>query len=203
VRICHHSGVRRHLAWVSTVPLMVAGLLAGHTVAYRLAFPDAHARADALTHSGHGYLGHAPLLLAVCLGVLLAALLFRAIAGFRGDQARPSVSRALILLPPAAFVVQEHVERLVHSGEIPWTASIQPSFLLGLALQLPFALAALLIAWALESFAHAVGCALAAPELRPRFPVFAPRPAYVAATPRPGGLARGYGERAPPLLGRT
>lgn len=182
---------------------MVGGLLAGHALAYRFAFPDAHARADALAQSGHGYLGHVPLMLAACLGVLLAALLVRAIAGFRGETVRPSVSRALILLPPAAFVVQEHVERLLHSGQIPWAASLEPSFLLGLALQLPFALAALLIGWGLQSLAQAVGRALAATELRPSFPAFVAQPAYARSTPRPAGLARGYGERAPPFPRRT
>ena len=42
--------MRHRLAWLSTAPLMLAGLLAGHTVGYRLAFSDPHARADALGH---------------------------------------------------------------------------------------------------------------------------------------------------------
>jgi hypothetical protein len=182
---------------------MVGGLLAGHWVGYRLAIPDAHARADVLSQSGHGYLGNAPLALTTCLLVLIASLLFRALAGYRGQPARPAASPAIVLLSPAAFVVQEHVERVVHSGQMPWTAALQPSFLVGLALQLPFALAALLIAWALDSVAHAVGRALAAAPPRPLLPVFVPLPAHVTAAPRPAGLARGYGERAPPLLRRA
>ena len=195
--------MRQRLAWLSTLPLMVAGVLAGHGLAYRLAIPDAHARADALAHSGHGYLGHAPLALTVCLGLLLAALAFQALAGFRGARSRPAASPALVLLPPLAFALQEHLERLVHSGQVSWTTALQPSFLLGLALQLPFALAALLIAWLLESVAHAVGQALAAAATPlPRLRFFAPIPARVPSAPRPAGLARGYGERAPPLLRR-
>ena len=199
--ICHHSGMRRRLAWLATLPLMVAGLLAGHGLAYRLAIPDAHARGHALAHSGHGYLGYTPLVLAVCLGLLLVALAFRALAGFRGGASCPAASPALVLLPPLAFAVQEHLERFVHSGHVSWTTAFQPSFLFGLALQLPFALAALLVAWALDSVALAVGKALAAaaPLTRSRF---VPRPALVRAVPRPNGLARGYGERAPPLLHR-
>jgi hypothetical protein len=65
-------------------------------------------------------------------------------------------------------------------------------------LQLPFALAALLLAWVLDSAARAIGRALStAPALV--FPTFVPQPVRVAAVPRPAGLARGYGERAPPL----
>jgi len=194
--------MRQRLAWLSTAPLMLGGLLAGHWLGYRLAIPDAHTRADALAHSGHGYLGSAPLTLTTCLLVLIAALVFRALAGFRGQPRRAAASPAIVLLSPAAFVVQEHVERLVHSGQMPWTAALQPSFLVGLALQLPFALAALLIAWALDSAAHALGRALAGAAPHPLFPVFVPLPAYVTAPPRPAGLARGYGERAPPLLRR-
>lgn len=194
--------MRRHLAWVSIAPLMVGGLLAGHSLAYRLATPDAHARADALAHSGHGYLGYAPLALAVCFGLLLAALLLRALAGYRGEPRRPAASRAFILLPPLAFVVQEQMERLAYSGDMPWTAALQPTFLLGLALQLPFALAALLLAWALDTVAHTVGQALAGARFRPVGSAFVPVPVFVTASPRPAGLARGYGERAPPFLRR-
>jgi hypothetical protein len=193
--------MRQRLAWLSTAPLMVGGLLASHSLGYRLAIPNAHARADALAHSGHEYLAYAPLALAVCLGVLLAALALRALAAFRDEPSRPAASRSLVLLPLIAFVVMEHVERLAYSGQMPWTVALEPSFLVGLALQLPFALAALLIACALELAARAVGLALAA-RPRPLGSLFAPAPVCVAAAPRLVGLARGYGERAPPFLRR-
>jgi hypothetical protein len=181
---------------------MLGGLLAGHWLGYRLAIPDAHTRADALSSSGHPYLGNASLAHTTCLLVLMAALVFRALAGFRGKPGRPAASPAIVLLSPAAFVVQEHVERFVHSGQMPWTTALQPSFLVGLALQLPFALAALLVACALDSVAHAVGRALAAAPPRLLFRVFVALLAYVTAAPRLAGLAQGYGERAPPLLPR-
>jgi hypothetical protein len=98
-------------------------------------------------------------------------------------------------------VAQELLERLLHTGHLPWATVLQPAFLIGLALQLPFALAALLLAWALDSAAQAVGDALAS-RPRPAFDVFVPAPVGTPAAPRPAGLARGYGERAPPLLRR-
>lgn len=192
-------GMRQRLAWLSTAPLMFAGLIAGHLLAYRLVYSDAHARADALARSGHAYLGYVPLALSVSLGVLLAGLALQAAAGFRGETRRPVASPLIVLLPPTAFVVQELAERLAHTGHVPWTLVVQPAFLLGLAFQLPFALAALLIAWALDSAARAVGEALGARQPLPTFPTFVPAPAYAAAAPRTAGLARGYGERAPPL----
>jgi len=191
--------MRQRLAWLSTVPLMLGGLVAAHTLGYRLAIPDPHARADALAHSGHGYFSYVPFALAVSLGVLLAALVHQGLAGFRGERRRPATSALIIVLPPVAFVVQEFLERLIHTGHVSWTTIFQPAFLFGLALQLPFALAALLLAWALDSAARAVGQALAAAP-QPIFHAFVPPPVRVAAAPRPAGLARGYGERAPPFL---
>jgi hypothetical protein len=178
---------------------MLGGLLAAHTLGYRLAIPDPHARADALGHSGHGYFEYVPMALAVSLGLLLASLLLQGAAGFRGQRRRAANSPLILVLPPIAFVVQEFSERLVHTGHVSWTTILQPAFLVGLALQLPFALAALLLAWALDSAARAVGQALAVSP-QPIFHAFVPLPVRVAAAPRPAGLARGYGERAPPYL---
>jgi CDP-diglyceride synthetase len=193
--------MRQRLAWLSTAPLMFAGLIAGHFLAYRLAYSDAHARADALARSGHAYFGYVPLALSVSLGVLLAGLALRAASAFRGETRRAATSPLIVLLPPIAFVVQEFTERLVHNGQVSWTVVLQPAFLLGLAVQLPFALAALLIAWALDSAARAIGHALGI-QPRPVFQIFVPEPVRVLATPRPAGLARGYGERAPPFARR-
>ena len=193
--------MRHRLTWLSTAPLMLGGLLAGHALGYRLAFTDAHARADALAHSGHGYFSYVPLALSVCLGVLLAGLTLQAISAFRGEPRRPATSPLIVLLPPVAFVVMEFLERFVHGGHVSWTTALQPSFLIGLALQLPFALAALLLAWALDSAARAIGNVLAEVPL-PTFHVFVPVPIRVSDAPRVSGLARGYGERAPPLLRR-
>jgi hypothetical protein len=177
---------------------MFGGLLAGHLLGYRLAFSDPHARADALSASGHSYFRFVPVAIGVSLGVLLLGLALQGLAGFRGQTRRAATSPLIVLLPPLAFATQEIFERIAHSGHVPWTLPLQPAFLFGLALQLPFALAALLLAWVLDSAARAIGRALStAPALV--FPTFVPQPVRVAAVPRPAGLARGYGERAPPL----
>jgi hypothetical protein len=180
---------------------MFAGLIAGHQLAYRLVYSDAHARADALARSGHAYFGYVPLALTVSLGVLVASLVLQTGAGLRGEHRRPLASPLIVLLPPIAFVVQEFAERIVHTGQVPWMIIVQPAFLLGLAFQLPFALAALLIAWVLDSAARAVGRALSRRQLL-EFPGLVPAPVWVAAIPRTAGLARGYGERAPPFARR-
>jgi hypothetical protein len=193
--------MRHRLTWLSTAPLMLAGLLAAHALGYRLAVSDPHARADALSHSGHDYFSYVPFALTVCLGVLLAGLAGQALSAFRGELRRPATSPLIVLLSPVAFVAQEFVERFAHTGEVSLMTAVQPVFLIGLALQLPFALAALLVAWALDSAARAVGGALASLP-RPAFQVLVPVPVRASGAPRVAGLARGYGERAPPLLRR-
>jgi hypothetical protein len=193
--------MRHRLTWLSVAPLMLAGMLAGHTLGYQLAISDPHTRADALAHSGHDYFSYVPFALSVCLGVLLVGLALQAMSAFRGEPHRPATSPVIVLLPPAAFVAQELIERLLHTGHVPWATVIEPAFLIGLALQLPFALAALLLAWAFDSAAHAIGDALATLP-RPAFQVLVPVPVRVLGAPRVCGLARGYGERAPPFLRR-
>jgi hypothetical protein len=122
--------VRRLLAWTITLPLTATGLLCAHTLAY--------AATGTAADGVHGYLAHAPQLAAVLATAALAALVFESRAA-----ARPAWPFAAFAL--AGFAAQEHVEMLAHSGEIPWLLT-SPTFLLGLALQLPFAAAAWLSA---------------------------------------------------------
>ena len=73
---------RRLLAWGPAIPLMVAGVEAGHWVAYRLAYPYGYLRAQVLAQSGHGYLGAAPEVIGLASAVGACALIAR--AGRRG-----------------------------------------------------------------------------------------------------------------------
>jgi hypothetical protein len=122
--------------------------------------------------------------------------------GLRGRRpSRPPV-RLFTLLPPVAFVAQEHIERLVGSGSIPYDLTVEPTFLVGLALQLPFALAALLLTRALYALGFGVGRVLASRlalgrPLRQGPPALLRRPASVTLV-GPSVLALGHGQRAPP-----
>jgi hypothetical protein len=73
---------------------------------------------------------------------LPAALL--AVSASRGGAPRPA---SFALLGTATYVALEHLERLSQDG-LPWLLG-SPVFLLGLALQVPFALAAWWVARAL------------------------------------------------------
>ena len=179
--------MNRRLTWLLTVPLMVGSLLAGHAVAYRLV--------DA-PMAGHGYFHYVPLVGAVLLALALCGLVLEAAAVLRGESRVSSPPLAFALLPVAAFVIQEHLERLLYSGTSP---VLEPAFLVGLAVQLPFGVVALLLARLLQSLARAVGLALAPHEQ----PLHAERPALSPISVEPRRLdvlALGYGERAPPLL---
>jgi hypothetical protein len=189
----------RRLTWFLTLPLMVGGLLAGHWLAYRAAIGDAHAREHALDVTGHAYLAYAPTVVAVCLTLVLTALVLRVSASFRGAP-RTAPPAAFAVLPLLAFTLQEHLERFVHSGELPWTAALEPTFAIGIAVQLPFAFAALLVAEVLDSLAHAVGTALAtAATRRPSLQLPPAMPVAAFPVPRLAVLARGYSGRAPPF----
>jgi len=114
----------RRLLWPLVLTLSAAGVLVGHDLAYRLAGVGS----DGL----HGYLAQAP-------QVLVALSLPAALVALSGGRTRAPHPSAFGLLGAAGFSAMEHLERLGHDG-LPWLLTT-PLFLLGLALQLPFALA--------------------------------------------------------------
>lgn len=191
---------RRRFAWIASLGLTAAAGVVAHTVAYRLAAPSGHHQ-HFLERTGHGYLAHWRLCLAVCLAVVLVALAAYAAEGFRRRRRAMPPVWLFGLLPPLGFAVQEHLERLLHAGSFPFAAVVEPVFLVGLVLQLPFALAAFLAARLLLTVADALAgrwrrrasVALSAPALPWR-------PAVAVETPRVGVLALGHGQRAPPFL---
>ncbi len=167
----------RRLLWPVVLPLAGAGVLVGHDLAYRLA--------GAGGNGLHDYLVHAPqLLVALSLPAALVAL-----SGGRTHAPRPP---AFALLGLGGFVAMEHLERLGHGG-VPWLLT-SPLFLLGLALQLPFALAAWWLARALLTLDPRP---LARPAPLPRFTVALP----VLAAPAVGTTrALRRRPRGPPSL---
>jgi hypothetical protein len=114
---------------------------------------------------------------------------------------RPVPAWAFALLPLLGFTAQEFLERWLAGSDLPWWMVMQPTFRVGLALQLPFALLAYLLARLLLRTAHEVGVALA----RPQLPVaLLPRTAPILPAavwpPRLSSLSLGWSERGPPLL---
>jgi hypothetical protein len=114
----------------------------------------------------------------------------------RAGASRPSL-RVFALVAPLTFACQEIFERLLHDGTVSWSALTEKTFLTGLALQLPFALAACLLARALLRAAHELGTILGTPELvRPR--AVAGWRAKRVAVPTSATCGLALGPRGPP-----
>jgi hypothetical protein len=146
-----------------------------------------------MPHS-HIDLAHWPLCAAVCGVVGLAGL---ALGGARGGSARVPLW-VFALVPPVGFAIQEQMFALSEGAATP---SAGLGLALGLALQIPFALAAFLVARALLTFAATfVRSFRARPAILVRAPAFLLEP-LAASWPQPRAFVLGYGQRAPPPRG--
>ena len=196
---CHTSGVRRLALWLISFPLMFAGTEVAHALAYRIVYPQASVRWRVLIQTGHSYLGWAPVALGLGAGLVVAGLASTVVDVARRRDSRPLPAWAFALLPVAGFVCQEFLERWLMGGGLPLWMFEQPTFRVGVALQLPFALLAYVAARVLLRVGRTVGQTLAGrqlPALVGALPAF--RPASNAVR-RPSMLQRGWSVRGPPL----
>jgi hypothetical protein len=193
--------VRRSLAWFVALPLMLAGSEVAHVLAYRWVYPSSPVRLHALLSSGHGYMDRLPVVLAIASAVALVSLLAGVADAARGRGLRPLPAWAFALLPLTTFVLQEILERSLHTGTFFWQAVESPTFVPGLVLQLPFAGAAYVAARLLLRTAERVGRALA-PAPRPAARVAAPQlPVPLSEfLPRRRPLGCWLAKRGPPGL---
>jgi hypothetical protein len=186
---------RRRLAWVFALGLMATGGLLAHTLAYRLV--PAHPGESHLAM--HGYEAHWRICLAISLTVAAIGL-----AGVALERSRGLVPTRLPLwlfsvLPLLGFVFQEHVERALATGAFSTSIAAEPAFLIGLLLQVPFALVAYVVARALLAVATALAERFGGAP-RPRLATTRPCwiPGDAPGPPRLTALALGHGQRAPP-----
>jgi hypothetical protein len=176
---------------------MLVGVEAAHALAYRVVFPQASLRGSVLAATGHAYASWLPLVLALGGAVMVVGVAAAVVDVVRGGTVRELGAGAFAALPPLAFALQELLELSLHTGHLAWHAFAAPTFLPGLALQLPFALLAFVVTRLLLRVAVKVGRILARPN-RPA-PTDAVRYVCnrVATTLQPGcGPAS---PRAPPL----
>ena len=167
--------------------IVPVGVIAGHSIGYHLAHPDAIERASSLG-SSHGYLGPAAVvsIVAATIGVAWVAL--------DAVRQRDRVPSAFVLArwQAAAFLTVEVVERLDHHNPIAATAG-ERAVWVGLAVQ---ALLAVVATRALHATRRLVE-ALTPPasSRRPRPLVPATPVVERGATPHVQGASLG---RAPP-----
>jgi hypothetical protein len=190
--------MRRGAAWGLALPLALVGSQAAHAVAYALVYPQAGTRALTLFATGHAYLSYVPLLLAGAGAAAAVALAVTALDAAVGRPVRDVPAWAFALVPPVGFAIQELLELSLHTGTLGWRAVLAPTFLPGLLLQLPFALAAYVAARLLLRAAEQVGSAFAPQVGAPAAaePALAGRPSTFAA--RLVGASRH--SRAPPRV---
>lgn len=203
--LCEDRIVKREATpWLVAVPLMVAGLLGARAVgsvcasSFHVASgPEAAEQAERVAP----FPGEWPWLIAVLAAILAVGVVRAIVAAGRagGSDGRPS-SKPFLLLPPAAFVLQELAERSLGQEALGFDRTAVLRFALGLALQLPFALLAFSLARVLLRVAERIAVALAG--VRPHIPssrVLA-APSSCIALPRIPALALGYGQRGPPRV---
>ena len=189
----------RFVALLLTVPLAVAASQGAHVLAYRLVEPNASERAHLLADAGHGYMAYLPLVLALSTVAVLLALVGQARTAARSSTTSGLAAWQFALIAPLLFCCQEHFERLLHDGSFPADAVLQRTFVLGLALQVPFAIGAYVLARVLLRAARAVGRLLGAPPRARRATPLVHALRTSVDTPRFPALALGVGTRGPPL----
>jgi hypothetical protein len=193
--------VRRARTWLVALPVIVIGSQVAHGIAYWWAYPVASVRLAILQHSGHGYLGYAPIVLSLLAAIELLVLVVAVVDRVRERPTRSLPAWAFMWIPAVGFTLQEYLERFITSGVFPLWTFEQPTFGRGLVLQLPLGLLAYAIARLLLRTADVVAAAIrarrdAGPRLRA--PSTALRPLRSALLPRPAPLALAAAGRAPP-----
>ncbi len=180
---------------------MAIGSLAAHALTY----PLVAARAEtgqrvSAERSSTGLASHSVLALGIIAALLGAVGVSWLVARLRG-RVRPGASPWLFFsLPPLAYSLQELIERLLHAEAAPFSAVLEPRFLIGLALQIPVGLVALLVARLLLRVVHRIFRALARPRLSSvRLRSSPARLPASCALPRIPALALGYPQRGPPI----
>jgi hypothetical protein len=148
-------------------------------------------------------MGYMPLVLGLVGAVVAVFLVWAVVDSARGGEPRPVPAAVFGVLPVLGFTLQEFLERYLHGAGFAWWMVLQPTFRIGVLLQLPFGLAAYLVARFLLRVAERLGAALASRSYRPRRVVVASvrRLRVVAEEPRRlGALTVPGAGRAPPTL---
>jgi hypothetical protein len=182
-------------AWLLSLALAATGALAAHGLAYRLVEPDAERRRHLLQETGHGYFDPTQ------FGSLLAALILVGFAGHAlagGRRIAPPPLSLFALAPPVGFALQEQAEYVLHTGSFSAATLLAPTFVVGLLLQLPFAVVALLAARTLLAAAAALGMRLGSTPHFALAPDASLTLSVVEWAPAAPTLVGARGQRAPP-----
>jgi hypothetical protein len=137
---CHAVEARSRTALLLTLPLSAMGMLLAHQLTWEVA---GHGHESEVSHQ---YLRYPAVFVALAAAVLAVASTRSLVHSMGGSVAAAPSAVTFAVMPIVGFVFQEHLEHLVASRELELDFFLSPPFVIGLALQLPFALAALLVA---------------------------------------------------------
>lgn len=190
------------MPWLIALPVMAAGSIGAHALSYvMISARTTEGVGESSERGSSGGSSYLVLFFGILAATAIVAACARLLTGrARGRRARSVSAWFFFVLPPLAFASQELAERLLNAEAFPFHAALEPRFLVGLLLQLPFGLLALLVARALLRVVARIARALA-PRPRPRLAPSAPwRPRQIIDLPQIPALALGYAERGPPAF---
>jgi hypothetical protein len=191
--------MRQRLPWLLALPVMAAGSLAAHSLSYLAAPARAtEGGAELPERASSGQAGYLVLFLGILAATALVATAARLLLGRRCHRGSEPSPWLFFALPPLAFALQEVSERLLHAEAFPFQAALEPRFLFGLLLQLPFGVLALLVARALLRVVERIARLLARPRTAQPTGLVSWSPGPTLDLPRIPVLALGYQQRGPP-----
>jgi hypothetical protein len=196
---CHRVAVPTRTALLLTLPLSAAGMLLAHELTWGVA---SHGHENDVAH---GYLRYGAVFVALAAAVVVVASTRHFVRTIGGEVAEVPSAITFAVMPIVGFVFQEHLEHLVAARELELTFFVSPPFVVGLALQLPFALAAMLvvrlIVRAIRTAVTTLG-RVGSPRLGLLFVDLSvpARSVAVGGPARSRGLAFSSAGRAPPVL---
>jgi hypothetical protein len=190
--------MRKGTVWLVSFPIALFGMLAAHAVANAaVGSPEGAGEVFASAASGAELV---PVVAALVAGAILLGLIGRVAGRWCFTAGGRSLALQFALLPLLGFVLLELGERFAHGGVGASDSLHGPTFLLGLALQLPFALAGYLAARVLLCLSDGVRALIA--RRRPQCfarPIAALRRPYDAPPP-PARRGAAHSGRAPPAF---
>jgi hypothetical protein len=165
------TAARTRLSGLPLFGFAIAGLVAGHAIAYRFAVPDGYHRDLVLARTGHGYLPSLTELAVVLVLAAGASIVGRAL---RRDAEQPtrvaSIAVRLAVLQLVAFTGQELIERLL--AHVPIAELVRDHVLaIGALAQIAVAIVGALVLRLLIRAANAASEIVAARAVRPRLAI--------------------------------
>jgi hypothetical protein len=186
------------LPWLLALPLMAAGSFAAHSLTYLFAAARPAEHPEVSDRASSGRASYLVLFFGILAATALVAALARLLLGRRRARGNGLLPWLFFVLPPLAFALQELSERLLRAEAFPFHAALEPRFLLGLGLQLPFGLLALLVARLLLRVVERIVRLLARPNRVRAIALVCWSPRQGLDLPRIPALALGYQQRGPP-----